>query len=175
MKCPASGQRCKCGTPGNIPPCPPEAERGPIKPVSGRLLYPAPEVKERPTETALRYTGGKRRVDLVPPDAILALADLMTVNGHKYPDRNWEKGMDYSMILGSMERHMLELKSGVDIDHTDNQHHAIKVMWNAMVLYCYWNRKVGNDDRPSIPMPEPRPLPEGAAAIVAKEEAKTYG
>lgn len=131
--------------------------------------------KAVPTSTAMRFTGGKRRMDLVPPDAIMALADLMTVNGHKYPDRNWEKGMDYSMVLGSLKRHTAEFEAGVDIDPTDNQHHAIKMMWNAMALYCYWNRGVGNDDRHVVPMPEPRPLPDTAAAKAEQEKAQTYG
>ena len=128
-----------------------------------------------PASEGIRYTEGKRRVDLVPPDAILALADLMGVNGHKYPDRNWEKGMDWSKVLGSLERHMLELKSGEDIDPTDNQHHAIKIMWNAMVLYCYWTRGLGTDDRYPVALPEPRPLPLNATQLAEQERLRTYG
>lgn len=127
------------------------------------------------TDGGIRFTSGKTRVDLVPPDAIMALADLMTANSHKYPDRNWELGMEYSKVLASMERHLLKLKAGEDIDPTDNQPNAIKVMWNAMALFCYWHRGVGTDDRYKVPMPGPRPLPADASATAAAERLATYG
>lgn len=108
----------------------------------------------------LRFNAGKVRVDLVPPDAIWALAQLMTVNSHKYPDRNWEKGMPISEVLASCERHLLALKAGEDIDPTDNQPHAVKIMWNGMALTSYLLRGIGTDDRVKFPLPEQRPLPE---------------
>lgn len=101
----------------------------------------------------LRFNQGKVRVDLLPPDAITALANLMTVNELKYPDRNWEKGMPWSDVLASLERHFLELKAGEDVDPTDRQHHAVKIMWNAMAMYCYWWRDIGTDDRVKVGLP----------------------
>lgn len=109
----------------------------------------------------LRFNAGKVRVDLVPPDAIWMLAQLMTVNSHKYPDRNWEKGMPLSDIIASAERHLLAIKSGEDIDPTDNQPHAVKIMWNGMALASYFNRGIGTDDRAHVTLPETRPLPNG--------------
>lgn len=104
----------------------------------------------------LRFNQGKTRVDLLPPDAIMGLANLMTVNELKYPDRNWEKGMPFSDVLASLERHMLALKAGEDIDPTDGQHHALKIMWNGMALFCYHHRNIGTDDRVKVTLPELR-------------------
>ncbi|UCR81414.1 hypothetical protein [Brevundimonas phage AA] len=109
----------------------------------------------------LRFNQGKVRVDLLPPDAIWMLAQLMTVNEAKYPDRNWEKGMPLSDVIASLERHVMALKAGEDIDPTDNQPHAVKIMWNGMALAAYLNRGIGTDDRVKCGLPDMRPLPNG--------------
>lgn len=141
---------------------------GPAEPTPAERASPVARGFEQFAEQAeaqaaegrgLRYNAGKVRVDLLPPDAMMALAQLMTINEHKYPDRNWEKGMPLSDILASAERHLLALKAGEDIDPTDNQHHAIKIMWNGMAAYCYWLRGIGTDDRVRVTLPEMRPLP----------------
>ena len=133
---------------------------GVVTPAKGFEKFSEQAAQQSAEGRGLRFNAGKVRVDLVPPDAIWALAQLMTVNSHKYPDRNWEKGMPISEVLASCERHLLALKSGEDIDPTDNQPHAVKIMWNGMALTSYLLRGVGTDDRVKFPLPEQRPLPE---------------
>lgn len=135
----------------------------------------APAYQEAKEDRGLRFNGDKVRVDLLPTQPLWALAQLMTVNSHKYPDGNWEKGMPYSEVIASMERHFFKLKSGQDIDPTDNQHEAIKIMWNAMALYYYWLNGVGTDDRRKVELPEMRPLPADAAARAEQERMATHG
>lgn len=121
---------------------------------SGADPYAAQRAEQEAAGRGLRFNAGKPRVDLLPPDAIMGLANLMTVNELKYPDRNWERGMPLSDVLASLERHTLALKAGEDVDPTDGQLHALKIMWNGMALACYHMRGIGTDDRVKVALPE---------------------
>ena len=95
----------------------------------------------------LRYDDGKPRVDLVPPEVILALAAHYTVGAKKYEEHNWEKGMKWSRCYSSLMRHALAWQAGEDYDQETKTHHAVCVAWNALALYWYHIKGVGEDDR----------------------------
>jgi hypothetical protein len=98
--------------------------------------------------SALRYNSSKPRWDLLPPDALEALADLMTKNLEKYPPRNWEKGMAWGNCFAAIMRHSWKWWKGEDLDAESGHPHMVHVMWNAMALVSYTKRGVGKDDRP---------------------------
>lgn len=98
---------------------------------------------------ALRYNEGKPRFDLIPPEAMIALAEHFRRGAIKYEDRNWERGMDWCKCFASLERHAWAWMNGEDFDVETRTHHMIAVAWNAIVLATYEARKVGNDDRPN--------------------------
>ncbi len=110
----------------------------------------------------LRYNSGKPLVELVDPDFILALAEHCTKAGGpaggptKYPHRNWERGMSWQKVYGCLQRHALAWMKNEDFDET-SAHHMIAVAWNAMVLYAYFVRGHGTDDRPRYVRGLPRP------------------
>ena len=111
----------------------------------------------------LRYNSGKPLVELVDPDFILALAEHCTKAGGpvggptKYPHRNWERGMSWTKVYGCLQRHALAWMKNEDFDET-SAHHMIAVAWNAMVLYAYFVRGHGTDDRPRyVKRGPPRP------------------
>lgn len=68
----------------------------------------------------LRFNSGKLRVDLVPADVIEALAEVLghacTKRVPPYPERNWERGMKWSNVVASLERHLLDVKLGREFD-----------------------------------------------------------
>lgn len=97
---------------------------------------------------ALRYDEDKPEVDLVPPEAILALAQHYTRGARKYERRNWEKGMAWSRCYNSLMRHALAWMGGEDRDPETGTHHMIAVAWNAIALFVYSVRGAGVDDRP---------------------------
>ena len=104
-----------------------------------------------PTE-GLRFNDGKPRFDLLPPEAIIALADHFRKGSEKYAERNWEKSGPWcSKTFASMERHAWAWMNGEDYDQENGSHHMIAVAWNALALYTYHMRGVGVDDRPKIP------------------------
>lgn len=95
----------------------------------------------------LRYDTGKPRMDLIPPEAVFALADALRVGAEKYAERNWELGMDWSRVFGSLMRHAWKFWRGEDIDEETGVPHVDLIMINAVFLCTYYRRKIGKDDR----------------------------
>lgn len=107
-----------------------------------------------PTE-GLRFDEGKLRVDLIPPEAMEAMAEILTIGARKYAERNWEKGMKWSKVVGPLMRHLLKWMKGEPYDietyekYGEKHSHMKFVLWNAMALVTYEARGIGTDDRPS--------------------------
>ena len=61
---------------------------------------------------------GKGRYDLITPFGLKRLAIVMEKGAKKYEARNWEKGMEFSRLLDSAQRHLEQFKMGLkDEDH----------------------------------------------------------
>lgn len=107
----------------------------------------------------LRFNKGKNLMELVPPEWEWALADVTTQGSKKYPARNWEKGMEWSAMIGCMKRHTAKFMAGESYDGPEFNlekgetgcHHLAMVAWNALALMCYDLRGVGKNDLPELP------------------------
>ena len=99
-----------------------------------------------PAPGGLRHDTGKVRLDLLPPEWIWGLGQVMTAGAAKYEARNWEKGMAWSKVLGPMLRHVYKWMSGEMYDVETGCHHLAMVAWNALALMSYQIRLSGNDD-----------------------------
>lgn len=97
----------------------------------------------------LRYNEGKTRYDLVPAFAQEQYAKVLTLGAQKYSERNWEKGMPWSKILASLERHLYAIKKGEDYDPESGLLHSAHVMTNSAFLTEYYKIFPQGDDRPS--------------------------
>jgi len=103
-----------------------------------------------------RLNAGKNRIELLPPEWLWALADVMTQGSRKYDARNWEKGMDWSSMIGCMHRHIAKFQAGKRYDGegfnlekgTTGCHELAMVAWNALALMSYDLRNKGNNDLP---------------------------
>lgn len=117
--------------------------------INGLPLFPVNDGVEN-SDTAVKFDNDKPRTDLMPPEAILGLADLYAVGARKYADRNWEKGMSYTRLLGALLRHALAYMSGENYAPDDKQHHMLSVAWCAFALFTYDCRGLAPewDDRP---------------------------
>jgi len=71
----------------------------------------------------------KPRPDLICPFAVERLGWQLKHGAAKYAERNWEKGMPQSVILASLERHIMRFKQG---DYSED--HLAAIMFNAMAL-----------------------------------------
>ena len=95
----------------------------------------------------VKFDTGKARFDLMPPEALEAVANVFTIGASKYSARNWEKGMSWGRVFAAMMRHAWAWWRGEERDPSDGQHHLDSVIWCAMVLRTYVERRVGIDDR----------------------------
>jgi len=108
-------------------------------------LKSAPVELTSPGETSsTSTTGGVKgtkleRHDLIPPEALQALAEHYGKNGGngtvgKYQSNNWRKGFEWSKSYAALQRHALAWLSGEDIDGPSGSHHMTAVAWHAMAL-----------------------------------------
>lgn len=105
-----------------------------------------------------KFDKGKPRYDLIPPEALEALAQLFAMGAEKYGDRNWEAGMTWGRIYRAMMGHANKFWMGEWLDQEDGQPHLTSVMWCAMVLFNYAIHGIGTDDRSHLRwMPEADP------------------
>ena len=96
---------------------------------------------------------GKLPYDLLPSDAIEEILEVLKYGAAKYEPRNWEKGMKYSNVIASLDRHWNDFKAGVERDPETGCLHITHVVWNAMALLTFKLRGIGIDDRQKIKMP----------------------
>lgn len=104
----------------------------------------------------LRLNSGKIRMELTPPEWDYALADVATQGSKKYAARNWELGMEWSVMVGCMKRHLAKFEAGERYDGaefsipdgTTGCHHLAMVAWNALALMTYDLREIGKNDLP---------------------------
>lgn len=89
----------------------------------------------------------KNRLELIPPELIWAVGEVLTFGAKKYRDRNWEHGMKWSRPFGALMRHMWAWWWGEKNDPETGMSH----LWHALAclsfLVTYEERHVGEDDR----------------------------
>jgi hypothetical protein len=96
----------------------------------------------------LRLDTGKNRLDLIPPEWEAALGDVLTQGAKKYADRNWERGMAWSKMIGCAKRHRMKFEAGERYDPETGCHHLAMAAWNMLALMVYDIRDIGEDDLP---------------------------
>lgn len=94
-----------------------------------------------------KFDADKIRMDLIPPEAVTALAAVLTFGAKKYADRNWEKGMGWSRPFGALMRHMWAWWGGEQKDPETGYSHLWHALCCIAFLVTYEQRKIGVDDR----------------------------
>lgn len=74
----------------------------------------------------------KPRMGLISPFALRRLGEWLRLGAKKYAPRNWEKGMPFSRVVDSLERHVQAYKAG-----DCGEDHLAAIMCNAMFLAHY--------------------------------------
>ena len=97
--------------------------------------------------TGVKYDQDKLRFDLVPTYPQEQYVKVLTMGSKKYGDRNWEKGMKWSRLLASAERHLHAWKCGEDIDPESGLQHLAHAMTNLAFLLEFTNSYPQGDDR----------------------------
>ena len=82
----------------------------------------------------MKFDNGKPPINLVPPEAIIAAAQVFGFGAQKYGENNWRMDLDkfpYSRHYASIMRHLLAFHSGEDLDPESglpHTHHALTQM-----------------------------------------------
>jgi len=92
------------------------------------------EIREFSTGAIRDAADKKPMLQLISPFALMRLGEWMRFackdrKPEPYPARNWEKGMPFSEVIGSLERHVQKWKMG---DRSED--HLAAVMFNTMAL-----------------------------------------
>lgn len=127
-------------------------------------------------DKARRYNKGKIRYELIPSNALKALAEVYTKGAHKYSvykdsegneilgskipleevfkyeliddgADNWRKGLSWSGALDSIRRHIEAFKQGEDFDPELDTYHLANAAWGLFTILEYYKIFPQGDDR----------------------------
>lgn len=93
---------------------------------------------------AVRNTGGKGRMDLVPWCSIIRVSKHMENSLSNYPERNWEKGLPMHTMVDSAFRHLAKYMDG----HKDEDHLCAAAV-NLLMAMWIEEKMPGMQDIPS--------------------------
>lgn len=106
----------------------------------------------------VKLDAGKSRMDLLPPDALLATAGVFTFGAEKYAERNWELGMDWGRVFAAQQRHMNAFWGGEMYDPETGMMHTAHATFGTLVLTAYALRDIGADSRNPIVLGSANPM-----------------
>lgn len=94
-----------------------------------------------------RFNEGKLKWSLVSWKALEPMVKVLMFGATKYDDHNWKKGLKYTEIVESLQRHLNSFIEGEDNDKESKISHIGHILCNAMFLsYMFLFRK-DLDDR----------------------------
>ena len=64
------------------------------------------------TGGGIKHDIGKLRLDLITPEMMRGLGEILTFGAAVYGDRNWEQGIDQNRLYAAAERHLLAYREG---------------------------------------------------------------
>lgn len=94
-----------------------------------------------------KYDEGKVKYQLLPPYALKQVARVLTFGAEKYEENNWQKGIPWTKLMGSLERHYQDFKAGIDMDEESGLYHLAHAAVNALMLLEYYRIRPELDDR----------------------------
>ncbi|KKX28242.1 dATP/dGTP diphosphohydrolase domain-containing protein [Rhizobium sp. LC145] len=101
------------------------------------------------SETTREGAVEKPRIELIPPEVIFAMAEVLTFGAGEHGERDWENGKSWSKVFGSLMRHLWAWWRGEDKDPQSGRSHLWHAAARIAFLIAYEQRRNGTDDRPS--------------------------
>lgn len=97
--------------------------------------------------TGMKFDDNKSRVDLIDPEFLEGLGNVLRFGANKYTAHNWRGGIKYSRLLGAALRHLLALAKREDTDPESGLGHVFHVACCIMFLSWHLKHKPELDDR----------------------------
>jgi|TARA_R110000796_G_C14440734_1_gene422263 hypothetical protein len=95
----------------------------------------------------LRYNTGKLKWSLVSWKALAPMVRVLMFGAEKYDDHNWKKGLKYTEVTESLQRHLNAFIEGEENDPESKLSHVGHILCNAMFLSYMSMYKKDMDDR----------------------------
>lgn len=86
------------------------------------------------TSTFRKDDDDKVRADLLPGQALLVVAKVLTLGAAKYGADNWRKVDNVDRYEAALMRHTLQWLAGETVDKDSGESHLAHVICNAMFL-----------------------------------------
>ena len=104
---------------------------------------------------ATKHDGDKCAMDLIAPELLEAVGDVLKFGAGKYASRNWEKGMAWGRCYGAALRHLnawhaAHLRGESGKDPESGLSHLAHAACCISFLLAYEARGIGTDDRPNL-------------------------
>lgn len=97
--------------------------------------------------TGVKLDGDKSRVELLDPEFLLSVGDVLAFGAKKYSSHNWRGGISYSRLLGAALRHTLAILRGEDTDVESGFAHTAHLGCCVMFLHWMMIHRKDLDDR----------------------------
>ena len=94
-----------------------------------------------------RFNNGKLKWSLVSWKALEPMVEVLMFGAKKYDSWNWAKGLKYTEICESLQRHLNAFIQGEDDDQESKLSHVGHILCNAMFLSYMYLFKKDFDDR----------------------------
>lgn len=93
-----------------------------------------------------RFNTGKLKWSLVSWKALAPMVRVLMFGAEKYDDHNWKKGLKYTEVTESLQRHLNAFIEGEENDPESKLSHVGHILCNAMFLsYMSMYRKEMDD------------------------------
>lgn len=89
----------------------------------------------------------KPMMALIPQEALLEVAKVLSFGAKRYGEWNWAKGMKFSRLLSAVYRHLAEVQQKHDLDDETGLRHTAHAVCGLLFLLSYQINGLGEDDR----------------------------
>lgn len=95
----------------------------------------------------LHFDDGKPDVSLLPPHALLAVSQIMTLGAKKYAADNYRNGIAFRKLLASALRHQIQWLGGENMDLESKESHLAHAGADILMLLQMMRDRPDLDDR----------------------------
>jgi len=96
---------------------------------------------------AIKRDENKPRMDLLDPQWLEGVANVLRFGANKYSDHNWRGGFNWGRLIGAALRHLFAILRGEDDDPESGLPHVDHLGCCVMFLSWHMKNKPELDDR----------------------------
>lgn len=98
----------------------------------------------------MKYDSDKAPLHLIPPEALVEVAEIFGFGADKYGVNNWRHdggSTNFGRTYSSIQRHLNSFWSGEDLDPESGKSHLIHAITQLIILHIHQLEHPESDDR----------------------------